>query len=114
MPLRDSALYGGCGQEARVDTILCVLHVIVMLITMHPMSIRAVAFFVLCSVAVLGLGSSVAFLVARPSATLAATNTVNVWWPSASATLSGVQPFKAMLQSLPVEQYTMYWQVDGG
>ena len=39
---------------------------------------------------------------------------VSVWWPVASAPVSGTQPFKAMVPGMQVEQYDMYWQVDGG
>ena len=38
----------------------------------------------------------------------------NVWWPGNNAHVSGVQPFKAMVEGLDVSQYAMYWQVDGG
>jgi len=37
----------------------------------------------------------------------------DIWWPSSGASVSGVQPFKAMLEGLDVSQYNMYWQVDG-
>jgi hypothetical protein len=40
--------------------------------------------------------------------------TTDIWWPANNATISGVQPFKAMIPGLNVSQYTMYWQVDGG
>lgn len=40
--------------------------------------------------------------------------TVNTWWPSNDTTVSGVQPFKAIVEGLDVSQYTMFWQVDGG
>ncbi len=39
---------------------------------------------------------------------------VDVWWPTDGAVVSGTQPFKAMLTDLSIDQYTMYWQVDGG
>ena len=42
------------------------------------------------------------------------TATTDVWWPSNGATVSGVQPFKALVENLPLSQYAMYWQVDGG
>ncbi len=42
------------------------------------------------------------------------TGTINVWWPTDSATISGVQPFKAQLSNYQLSTYTMYWQVDGG
>ncbi len=42
------------------------------------------------------------------------TATVQVWWPSNSATVTGVQPFKVIAENMTLNQYTMYWQVDGG
>ncbi len=44
----------------------------------------------------------------------AATGPIDVWWPTASATLSGVQPFKAMLEGADVNSYYLFWEVDGG
>ncbi len=41
-------------------------------------------------------------------------DTIDVWWPSNGTTVSGVQPFKAMVYNLPLSAYAMYWQVDGG
>jgi hypothetical protein len=41
-------------------------------------------------------------------------STVNIWWPSEGGTLSGTQPFKAMLEGAHIDSYTMYWQVHGG
>lgn len=40
--------------------------------------------------------------------------TTNIWWPTNGATVSGVLPFKAMVDGLDVSQYSMAWQVDGG
>lgn len=40
--------------------------------------------------------------------------TTDIWWPTSGARVSGVQPFKAMLEGLSTSQYTMYWQVDSG
>ncbi|MFA6427687.1 MAG: glycoside hydrolase family 6 protein [Candidatus Magasanikbacteria bacterium] len=40
--------------------------------------------------------------------------TTQVWWPSQNATISGVQPFKAVLSATSLSDYQMYWQVDGG
>lgn len=37
----------------------------------------------------------------------------NIWWPADGANVSGLQPFKAMLENMPTSQYQMYWQVDG-
>lgn len=50
-----------------------------------------------------------------PSLALAAASqSVNVWWPSNGAHVQGTQPFKAMVEGLDVASYDMYWQVDGG
>jgi hypothetical protein len=40
--------------------------------------------------------------------------TIDVWWPTNGATVSGVQPIKALLQGRDVSTYKMFWQVDGG
>jgi endoglucanase len=37
-----------------------------------------------------------------------------IWWPTQDAELHGTQPFKGMLQGYDINQYSMYWQVDGG
>ncbi len=39
---------------------------------------------------------------------------IHVWWPTNGVSVSGVQPFKAVVNTLPTSQYTMYWQVDSG
>ncbi len=39
---------------------------------------------------------------------------IDVWWPTPSTVLTGSQPLKALVPSLPIDSYTMYWQVDGG
>lgn len=39
---------------------------------------------------------------------------IDVWWPTDGAQVSGVQPFKASLGTWKLNQYDMYWQVDGG
>ena len=39
---------------------------------------------------------------------------IDVWWPTNDATISGVAPFKAMIENAGVDSYRMYWQVDGG
>jgi endoglucanase len=44
----------------------------------------------------------------------ATSGTLEVWWPSASVSISGTQPFKALLTDRRLNQYHMYWQVDGG
>ncbi|MBM3257548.1 MAG: hypothetical protein FJY98_04505 [Candidatus Liptonbacteria bacterium] len=38
---------------------------------------------------------------------------MDIWWPTDQANVSGLQPWKALVQNLSVENYTMYWQVDG-
>jgi hypothetical protein len=38
---------------------------------------------------------------------------IDVWWPSDGVSVSGLQPFKAMLRNRPVTDHVMYWQVDG-
>jgi endo-1,4-beta-D-glucanase Y len=40
--------------------------------------------------------------------------TIQVWWPVAAQPVSGVQPFKAVLDGAEVGTYDLYWQVDGG
>lgn len=49
-----------------------------------------------------------------PSTVRAQTSSISIWWPTDNATVAAVQPFKALVDGLPVEQYKMYWQVDGG
>lgn len=39
---------------------------------------------------------------------------INVWWPTNNSKISGLQPFKAIVQDKNVNDYTMYWSVDGG
>ena len=39
---------------------------------------------------------------------------LNIWWPTESARVGGVQPFKAELPGMDVSQYEMFWQVDEG
>jgi len=38
---------------------------------------------------------------------------IDLWWPTDGSNVSGVQPFKALLENTPLSNYTMYWQVDG-
>lgn len=42
------------------------------------------------------------------------TYTLSIWWPSTENPLTGNQPFKARLEELALNQYTMEWQVEGG
>lgn len=39
---------------------------------------------------------------------------VNVWWPTNNVSVSGSQPFKAVLDGKDIKNYMMFWQVDGG
>ncbi len=41
-------------------------------------------------------------------------STVSVWWPTNKVTVSGTQPFKAVLNGASLSSYNMYWQVDNG
>lgn len=58
------------------------------------------------SAAALAIGS-----IAQPAQ--AAAGTIEVWWPTEGVTVSGTQPFKALLTGTDLGQYRMYWQVDG-
>lgn len=42
------------------------------------------------------------------------TGKTNIWWPINNAAVSGVQPFKAVIEGVDISQYDMFWQVDGG
>jgi hypothetical protein len=55
------------------------------------------------------------FDVVAASATTPATGlvTIETWWPLQGSSISGVQPFKALLQNKALVDYVMYWQVDG-
>lgn len=39
---------------------------------------------------------------------------INIWWPTDGVSVSGTQPFKALVSGLSLSSYVMYWQVDGG
>ncbi len=39
--------------------------------------------------------------------------TIDLWWPTNGATISGTQPFKVLLENASLGSYSMYWQVDG-
>ncbi len=49
-----------------------------------------------------------------PRSATPAQYTLSIWWPTDGVTVSGTQPFKARLENVPLDQYNMYWQVDGG
>lgn len=59
------------------------------------------------------IGFSILFSLFRLAPVYAAP-AVEVWWPTQDAVIQGVQPFKGLLQGSDVNQYNMYWQVDGG
>lgn len=39
---------------------------------------------------------------------------LSIWWPSNNANVSGTQPFKAVVDQANLNDYKMFWQVDGG
>lgn len=51
------------------------------------------------------------YWIAKPQ--LAQASGIEVWWPAEGAKVEGTQPFKAMLSGSEVEDYEMFWQVDG-
>ena len=48
------------------------------------------------------------------SSAVSAGEQIDIWWPTEGAVVSGLQPFKVMLQNRAVEEYEMFWQVDDG
>ena len=38
---------------------------------------------------------------------------LDIWWPTDGSAISGVQPFKGLIENRSLSDYTMYWQVDG-
>jgi hypothetical protein len=64
-------------------------------------------------------GSSGSFSATQPVATpttppVTTASSIDVWWPSAGTGVSGVQPFKALIDGVDQTTYNMYWQVDNG
>jgi endoglucanase len=45
---------------------------------------------------------------------LASDNSATIWWPTDGYHAGGPQPFKAVVNGIAIEEYDMYWQVDGG
>ncbi len=43
-----------------------------------------------------------------------ANESVEVWWPTQGVVLEGTQPLKAILKDSHINNYVMFWQVDGG
>jgi hypothetical protein len=41
-------------------------------------------------------------------------STIDIWWPTNGSAVSGVQPFKALIDGVDQSTYMMYWQVDNG
>ncbi|MBP9686411.1 MAG: hypothetical protein KBD66_01260 [Candidatus Doudnabacteria bacterium] len=39
---------------------------------------------------------------------------IELWWPLNDGTVSGTQPFKALLSNTALSDYRLYWQVDNG
>ncbi|MDB5177323.1 MAG: celA [Candidatus Saccharibacteria bacterium] len=39
---------------------------------------------------------------------------INIWWPGSVQPVTGIQPFKSVVNGKNVDDYDMYWQVDGG
>ena len=52
--------------------------------------------------------------VATPTNQTQAPGKIEIWWPGNNQTVSGVQPFKAVVTGMKLTDYKMYWQVDGG
>ncbi|MDP3794972.1 MAG: glycoside hydrolase family 6 protein [bacterium] len=46
--------------------------------------------------------------------TAAAAPVLEIWWPLEGARVSGVQPFKALIDGRALSEYQMFWQVDEG
>ena len=51
---------------------------------------------------------------AVPSAKAASAPAIDIWWPTNNATVSGIQPFQAMLEGMDVNSYYMFWEVGNG
>ncbi|HSH56105.1 MAG TPA: hypothetical protein VK983_04750, partial [Candidatus Limnocylindrales bacterium] len=51
---------------------------------------------------------------APPAATPKPSENIEVWWPAPNASISGTQPFKAIMPHRTLDQYALFWRVDGG
>lgn len=49
-----------------------------------------------------------------PGNSTVSTVSIDNWWPVDGASLNGIQPFKALIDNMPIDSYNIYWQVDGG
>lgn len=57
--------------------------------------------------------TAVSFRVGGDTPPPAQDQTVEIWWPTAGAQVSGVQPLKAIVPGRDLGSYSMFWQVDG-
>jgi endoglucanase len=64
---------------------------------------------IVCSIAIF---ASLAYI--QHSEAVAATGKIQTWWPTNGAHVTGTQPFKVVLEDASVQNYQMFWQVDGG
>jgi len=39
---------------------------------------------------------------------------LSIWWPLSGGVVNGTQPFKAVIDTKPLTEYQMFWQVDNG
>jgi endoglucanase len=62
----------------------------------------------------MGMGLSLVCVSQVPTSVEASSGTVEMWWPSEGAHLSGSVPFKGLLKDTSVENYSMFWKVDQG
>lgn len=69
---------------------------------------------VLLSILLVGASAALTAAMALPMFNARANSAVEIWWPAEGAKVTGTQPFKVLFKDLPVEQYEMFWQVDGG
>lgn len=61
-----------------------------------------------------GLTTNSFSFVAQPGCSGLSSAPLNIWWPTDGAILSGLQPFKARMESIALNCYQIYWTVDGG
>jgi endoglucanase len=54
------------------------------------------------------------FFGSTPQPVDARVETIEVWWPTEGAVVSGTETFKAVLSGSNLNRYEMHWQVDGG
>jgi hypothetical protein len=70
------------------------------------------------SVAILASNTSMPIVIqpvsSNPSPAPTSSSSIDIWWPSNGSSVSGLQPFKALIDGIDQNSYKMYWQVDGG